>query len=83
MKRLVLLLILFTTPASAESWVFLPSYYSHDARGRRVTQYATPTPAYRPHYDGYRQIVHRYQHQHIHIGGSCDHWDQIETWKIE
>jgi hypothetical protein len=49
-KRLLLLLALILTPASApaESWIFLPSTHTHDDQGRRVTQYESPVKSYYP-----------------------------------
>jgi hypothetical protein len=47
-KQLFLLLILMAVPAHADSWIFLPSTYSHDASGQRVWQYARPPDVFCP-----------------------------------
>lgn len=67
-------------PRAESSWVFWSSVYSHDAQGRRVTQYAKPAPAYRPEYD-YRLRAYHYQHHHTRFGDSWEHWYSVETWR--
>jgi hypothetical protein len=63
------------------SWIFLPSAYSHDAQGNRVTQYAKPAPAYVPVYPNYRQRVYRHRDTFAYPYGDYDHWHVIETWE--
>jgi hypothetical protein len=80
MKILLGLLLLLLCAASAQgeesSWIFRPSYYTHDAKGQRVYQYAQPEPAYAPDTSTYHQWGWQYSHYHdgTHIYEAWGDW---------
>lgn len=70
-------------PAGAEaSWVFRPSYYSHDPQTHeRVSQYAPPAPSYsRVGTEGYLQSGYRHNNTTLRVGDDADHIHVVETW---
>lgn len=86
MSRLLVLGLLpvFTIPcatAAESSWIFRPSYFSHDpATGERAVQYAPKLPAYARDDDTYLQSGYRHSQTTIRVGDSADHWHIVETW---
>jgi hypothetical protein len=74
---------LLATSAAPASWVFRPSYYSHDSQtGERVAQYAQPEPSYsRVGSEGYLQSGYRHNHTTLWAGlGGADNVHVVETW---
>jgi hypothetical protein len=64
------------------SWIFLPSYYSHDPdTGKRVAQYSPLPTVYRPYDPTYRESGFHYT-QEIMRGpnGSIDALHMIQSW---
>lgn len=75
------LLCLAGLPAArAESWIFRPSYFSHNDQGERVAQYEQPAPAYARVGENYLQSGFRHNHTQIRVGGSEDNVHVVETW---
>jgi hypothetical protein len=72
------------TSASAETWIFRRSAYSHDPEtGQRVVQYAQEQQSYLREDDTYMESGYR----HIHVGlrgadGSYDHTNVVQTWGL-
>ncbi len=68
-------------PAEA-SWIFRPSYYSHDPQtGQRVAQYAQPAPSYsRVGTENYLQSVYRHNRITLWAGDSVENTHMVETW---
>lgn len=62
MKHFLILLVFLLAPnlVMADSWVFRPSQFSHNAQGERVSQYALKRPAYVRIDSTYRQSGYRY-----------------------
>jgi len=84
-RHLVLALALVATPSAAlaqqASWVFRPSYYTHDPKtGDRVTQFAQPAPAYVREDPTYQQSGFRYSRSAVRVGDSYDYLHMVETW---
>ena len=73
--------LIATAAASAESWLFLPSTFTHDpTTGTRVNQYAPKEPAI-VHIDGtYLQSGYRHMRFGIQAGGSADRLHVVQTW---
>jgi len=69
-------LMLVCVPAYGSDWMFRPSYYTHDASGRRVYQYAQPEPAYVPDSDTY----HQWGYRDSYYRNGSDHLHVLETW---
>ncbi len=72
-----------TPPAVAAdfSWVFRPSYYSHNpASGERAIQYSPENPAYFRIDPTYQQSAYRHVQDSIVVGDSSDHLHIVETW---
>lgn len=68
-----------STPAS---WVFRPSYYSHEpGTGQRVAQFAANDPAYsRVGGEGYLQSVYRHNSTTLRGPRDADRMHMVETW---
>lgn len=68
--------------AAAQSWIFLPSTYSHDPSGeQRVAQYVAERPSYAPYDPNY--MVSGYRHIRSSIRDADGNYDQmhvVETW---
>ena len=84
-RHLVLLVALAAVsqaaPAAEKSWVFRPSYYTHDpASGDRVSQFARPAPAYVREDPTYQQSAYRHSTTTRLYGESSDHLHIVETW---
>jgi len=76
-------LVLWLTAASAGragSWVFQPSYFSHDDQGQRVAQYEQPAPSYARVGENYLQSGYRHNHTELRVRGSADNTHVVETW---
>ena len=86
MKRLLLscaLLLAASASARAESsWIFAPSYYSHDpAKHVRIGQYSTGGPYYTSPQGEYVNTGFRHLHSNIRVNGrSHDHVNVFESW---
>jgi hypothetical protein len=65
----------------ADSWIFCPSYYTHDpATGERVAQFApgvTPSVAIDP---TYQRSGYVHNETTLQVGESADHTHIVETW---
>jgi len=67
--------------ARAESWIFLPSSFTHHpATGERVVQFAPKKAAYARTDPTYLQSVYRHRRSTIRAGSSADHTHVVETW---
>ncbi len=75
-----ILLATLTTAASAVDWLTLPSTYTHDAEGRRVTQYAQPAAAYAPQVSNFRSSGYTHTRSSIQFGQSADNYHRVEQW---
>ena len=67
--------------SAADSWMFLPGYYTHSpVTGERVDQYAPPAPSYARYGENFLQSG--YRHDHIQIAGDNgeDNLHIVETW---
>lgn len=70
-----------TAQALADSWVFRPSYYSHDpATGQRVNQYHAEKAPYARIDPTYQQSMYRHVQTALSVGGSGDYQHWVETW---
>jgi len=85
-RHLALLIVLAAiglaaiAPANA-SWIFSPSYFSHDpATGVRVAQYVPVKTPYARTDENYLESGYRHQRSSIRVGGSVDHTHVVETW---
>ena len=68
-------------PASAQSWLFNRSTFSHDpATGARVNQYAAKRVAYVPADGTYLQSGYRHMRFGLRAGGSADRLHVVQTW---
>jgi len=75
--------VLVAAGTAQASWIFRPSYYSHDAQtGQRVAQYAQPAPSYsRVGTENYLQSGYRHNQTTLWAGeGGADHVHVVETW---
>lgn len=67
--------------AAESSWIFRPSYYSHEpAGGARVEQFAAHAPAYARTDPSYQQSAYRHNRASVRVGDSADHLHVVETW---
>jgi hypothetical protein len=67
--------------AHAESWVFRPSYFSHDpVSGQRVAQFAQPAPSYIRTGENYLQSGYSHNTITIGSGNNAQHLHVVETW---
>lgn len=82
MTRHLVLLAWLTFPgfALADSWIFQPSYFSHDPGGQRVAQYAPPQPAIFRGDPNYLQSGYRHNRISIRVGDTSDNLHIVETW---
>jgi len=75
--------LLFTASKSrAESWIFQPSYFSHNDEGRRIVQFSSPPQVALPYAPNY--VVSGYRHSRATIRGaeSYDHLHIVKTWGL-
>ena len=84
-RHLVLVVALTATgtasTAAADSWIFRPSYYTHNpATGKRVNQYAHEKAAYVRTDPTYQQSVYRQSRSGFAIDGTYDFMHTVETW---
>jgi len=78
---IVLLLAAPTLARAQTSWVFRPSYFSHEpATGQRVTQYAPPKTPYVRGDSTYAQSGYRHSHTSIRVGEGSENLHIVETW---
>lgn len=78
----IVVLLLMLPHAAEASWIFQPSYYSHDpgGTGQRVHQFAEPAPAYVRTDPTYLQSAYRHNETSIRAGDGADHLHIVETW---
>lgn len=84
-RHLVLVVALAATgpahSASAESWIFRTSSYTHDpATGNRVNQFASEKTAYVRTDPTYQESVYRHSRSGFEVGGTYDYMHTVETW---
>lgn len=83
-RQLVLAVFLAGTyagPVLAESWIFRPSYYSHDrATGERVHQFQPEKAPYARIDPTYQQSAYRHVETALSVDGSGDYQHIVETW---
>lgn len=73
--------LILVLPASAQSWLFKPSTFSHDpATGARVTQFAPKEPALVRADGTYLQSGYRHMRFGIRAGDSVDRLHVVQTW---
>jgi hypothetical protein len=63
-----------------EDWITAPSYYTHDASGRRVQQYTPIGPFYIYPQADYVRSGYRHNRSSLQFGGSVDHYHSVEEW---
>jgi hypothetical protein len=68
--------------ASADSWLFRPSYYSHDPTTNvRIGRQYSVGPVFTRPMGGYVSGGWRWQHGQIVVGGQMyDNYNYIESW---
>ncbi len=75
-----LAVLLLSTIVQANDWLTLPSTYSHDARGVRVTQYApieAPTIAA---VSNFQTSGYTHTRSSLNYGQSADNYHRVEEW---
>jgi hypothetical protein len=81
MRKFSLLAVIFAASvAQANDWLTLPSTYSHDARGARVTQYApieAPTTAA---VSNFQTSGYTHTRSSLNYGQSADNYHRVEEW---
>lgn len=76
------LLLLPAAVSLGESWVFQPSYFSHQENGERVAQYAPPAPSVAPYAPNYVVSGYRHTKSTIRSAESYDHLHIVKTWGL-
>jgi hypothetical protein len=67
--------------AHAESWIFRPSYFSHDpVSAERVAQFAQPAPSYVRTGENYLQSGYSHNTITMGRGNSVEHIHIVESW---
>jgi hypothetical protein len=68
--------------AAQASWIFAPSYYSHDpATGQRVAQFAPEEPAYAAVDPTFMRSGYRHNRTTLRgLDGTADRMHVVETW---
>lgn len=77
---MVPVLFLFASIVQANDWLTLPSTYSHDVHGVRVTQYApidAPTAA---SVSNFRTSGYTHTRSSLNYGQSADNYHRVEEW---
>ena len=65
----------------ADSWIFRPSYYTHDmATGQRVAQFAPAVTPYVAIDPTYQRSGYIHSESTLQVGDSADHTHIVETW---
>ena len=83
MKTLLFLfIVLVGSTTYASEWVFLPSYYSQNAVGNRVSQYAQPEPSYRSSGSVSTSGL-RINNSYINTRTGCEYSSFRESWTSE
>jgi hypothetical protein len=77
-----ILLLLPGVVCFGESWVFQPSYFSHQESGERVAQYAPPAPSVAPYAPNYVVSGYRHTKSTIRSAESYDHLHIVKTWGL-
>ncbi len=72
----------FSSPCLGESWIFQPSYFSHQENGERVAQYAPPIPPVAPYAPNYVVSGYRHSKSTIRSAESYDHLHIVKTWGL-
>ena len=70
------------SPCFGESWIFQPSYFSHQEKGERVAQYAPPLPSVAPYAPNYVVSGYRHSKSTIRSAESYDHLPIVKTWGL-
>jgi hypothetical protein len=67
--------------AEADSWIFRPSYYTHDLEtGQRVAQFAPAVTPYVAIDPTYQRSGYIHSESTLQVGDSADHTHIVETW---
>lgn len=70
----------FASLTSAADWLTLPSTYSHDASGARVTQYAPIEGPMAPSVSNFRSSGYTHTRSSLNYGESADNYHRVEEW---
>jgi hypothetical protein len=81
-EKLTLIPLALCSQSEESSWIFRPSYFSHDpATGKRVAQYAQEPTSYRREDPTYLQSGYRHNQSILRgADGSADRQHIVETW---
>ncbi|WP_202908797.1 hypothetical protein [Roseimaritima ulvae] len=66
--------------AKAADWLTLPSTYTHDANGQRVSQYAPPVASYAVQVSNFRSSGYTHARSSLQYGPSADNYHRVEEW---
>lgn len=76
----LLLLHLLAGSSPADDWMTLPSTYSHDETGQRVTQYQPIAAPAAPGVSNFRTSGYTHTRSSLNYGQSADNYHRVEEW---
>ncbi|MCG8651989.1 MAG: hypothetical protein MI861_19265, partial [Pirellulales bacterium] len=66
--------------ALAQTWLTMPSTYTHDVNGQRVTQYQSIAPPVAPAVSNFRTSGFTHTRSSLNFGQSADNYIRVEKW---
>lgn len=76
----LVLIVAGFVPSYATDWLTMPSTYTHDATGQRVSQYQElPAPA-APGVSNFRTSGYTHTRSSLNYGQSADNYHRVEEW---